>query len=152
MDRALIYQLRRVRSRLTRTETKPTWLYLEGTYVPTYLGATTPGVTTYTLQAGFWIRTGRLVTCWGAVVWTAATGTGVATISLPFTATATANTNFSGSVRVSNVTFANGTPQVQFGASATGWTMNSPLTNAGGTNVAVEAAGNIIWTITYAVD
>lgn len=121
-------------------------------YTPTYLGATTPGTTTYSLQAGFYIRIGNLVICWGAVVWTAATGTGTALISLPFTSTATTNANFSGSVRCSSVTFANGTPQVQFAASSAAWQMLSPLTNAGGATVAIEAAGNLIWTIIYAID
>ena len=121
-------------------------------YTPTYLGSTVAGATTYTLQAGFYTRVGNLVTCWGAVVWTAATGTGNALISLPIAATATASANFSGSVRCSSVTFANSTPQVQFAASQTSWQMLSPITNGGGATVAVEAAGNLIWTITYAVD
>ncbi len=144
--------IQEIQEEISRLKT-PDALYRDsGTYAPTYLGGTTAGVTTYSLQAGFYTRVGRLITCWGAVVWTAATGTGVALISLPFAASSVANANFSGSVRVSSVTFANSTPLVQFAAGATAWQMNSPLTNAAGTNVAIEPAGNLIWTITYAVD
>lgn len=153
MDSETAAALRDLRRRISRLETKTTPLYLPGgTYTPTYLGGTTPGATTYSLQAGFYTRIGNLVTCWGAVVWTNATGTGTALISLPIAATATAGANFSGGVRVSSVTFANSTPQIAFAATQTSWSMVSPLTNAGGTNVAIEVAGNLIWTITYAVD
>lgn len=149
---ALVRRLNKLETAVGRAVVRERGDYSFGTYVPTYLGAITPGTTTYTLQAGFYTRSGNIVTCYGAVVWTAATGTGTALISLPFTVTSTANANFSGSVRCVNVTFANSAPQVQFAASATAWQMVSPLTNAAGTAVAIEAAGNLIWTIVYAID
>src|SRR5262245_48178750 len=59
-------------------------LYVVSTWTVTYVGGTTAGVTTYSLQDGKYIRIGSLVIFTGAVVWTAATGTGDARISLPF--------------------------------------------------------------------
>lgn len=150
--RDIILEQAKLEEALALASNKETPIYDGGTYAPTYLGATLAGVTTYTLQAGFWRRIGTIMVTWGAVVWSAATGTGTALISLPFPSSSVANSNFSGSVRCSSVTFANSTPQVQFAASATAWQMLSPLTNAGGTLVAVEAAGNLIWTIVYIVD
>jgi hypothetical protein len=37
--------------------------YGEGVWTPTLIGSTTPGVQTYTLQSGSYIKTGRLVFC-----------------------------------------------------------------------------------------
>ncbi len=54
------------------------------TYTPTYLGLSTPGVTTYTTQIGSYMQIGRLVIVSAFLNWSAATGTGVAAISLPF--------------------------------------------------------------------
>ena len=116
-------------------------------YTPTYVGGTTAGATTYTLQQGSYVRLGPVVIATGAVIWTAATGTGNARISLPFPAVAVIN--FTGSVRVESVTFANSTPEVEFSNTQQFFVMRSPLTNAGGAVVQVEAAGNIIFTITY---
>lgn len=120
-------------------------------YTPTYDGST-PGSTTYTTQAGFYIRMDNLVLAWGTLVWTAASGTGNAQISLPIAASATASSNFSGGVRVTTVTFAAGTPQVLIAAGAAFFLLQSPATNAASTTVQVEAAGNIVFTIVYAVD
>lgn len=143
--------------RLRLTETKETLggiagftsFYATGTYSPTYLGGTTPGATTYTIQQGTWVRLGSLVVATGTVVWSAATGTGDAQISLPFAAANVANQNFSGSVRPINVTFANSTPQVQIASNTAYFTLQSPLTNAASTPVAIEAAGNVIFTIAF---
>jgi hypothetical protein len=122
-----------------------------GTYTPTYEGSTTPGVTTYTTQQGAWMRLGNVVIATGTVVWSAATGTGTAQISLPFTAANVANQNYSGSVRTVNVTFANSTPQVLMTSNTAFFSLQSPLTNAASTAVAMEAAGNIVFTIVYLV-
>lgn len=48
----------------------------ENTFTPTMLGATTPGVTTYTKQAGVYQRIGNWVHFQLDVRWSAATGTG----------------------------------------------------------------------------
>ena len=124
----------------------------QGTYAPTYLGDTTAGATTYTTQAGFYVRLGRIVIAWGLLVWTAATGTGNARVSLPFPVSATTNTAFSGTIDMLGVTFANSTPTPEMTASVTGFIMRSPLTNANGAVVAIEAAGTLAFTIVYAID
>lgn len=122
------------------------------TYTPTYLGGTTAGVTTYTTQQGSWVRIGKQITVTLTVVWSAATGTGNAQFSLPFAASADANQNFSGSVRTVNVTFANSSPQILLQPSNNFFILQSPLTNAASTNVAIEAAGNVVATLTYFVE
>lgn len=124
----------------------------QGSYTPTYLGATTPGATTYSTQQGGYTRWGNLVFVTGTLVWTAATGTGNAQISLPFAAAATANQNYSGSVRNTTVTFANSTPQILLASAGTVFLLQSPLTNAASTNVAIEAAGNIVFSLLYFVE
>jgi len=142
--------------RLNRTETRETpfavgfsQFYDVGTYVPTYLGATTPGVTTYTTQQGAWIRIGAAIFVTGTVVWTAATGTGSAIISLPFAPVNITDQNYSGSVRTVNVTFANNAPQILIVPNAATFILQSPLTNAASTTVVVEAAGNIVFSVFY---
>ncbi len=118
-----------------------------GTYTPTYEGSTLAGVTTYTTQQGGWVRLGPVVIVTGTIVWTAATGTGSAQISLPFTTANITNQNYSGSVRNVNVTFANSAPQVLIAPNTSFFILQSPLTNAASTAVAMEAAGNIVFTI-----
>lgn len=115
--------------------------YEEGTYVPTYLGATTAGATTYSLQQGAWVRLGNVAIVTGNVTWTAATGTGNAQISLPFTP----SYRGAGALWIQNVTFANGAPQIQIAGQAF-FLMYSPLTNAAGAIVQIEAAGDVRFT------
>lgn len=144
----LARQLRRIRSRIGQAEAKAGPLYLEGAYAPTYLGGTTAGVTTYSLQTAVWTRIGNMITVRGQVVWTAATGTGNAQVSLPV---APNSGNFAGSLYLSGVTFANSAPELLVSGGNTFFTMGSPLTNAGPTVVAIEAAGNITFTVSYFV-
>lgn len=60
--------------------------YVVGTWTPTLVGGSTAGTTTYVAQNGFYIRIGALVSIWGTINVSAATGTGQALISsLPFT-------------------------------------------------------------------
>lgn len=120
-------------------------LYDKGTYVPTYLGATAAGVTTYTTQDGFYTRIGRWVFFHGRVIWTAATGTGSAIVSLPFTAANVTGMRSIAAVYPTNVTFANGSIAAQIAPNTAFFVMNSPATNAAGTAVAVEAAGDLIF-------
>lgn len=136
--------LRSLRRRTGRVEVK-TAPILTDTYTPTYLGATTAGTTTYTTQDGFWSRWGDVVFFHGRVIWTAATGTGSAIISLPFTSQNTTGMRSIAVVYPTNVTFANGSIAAQIAPNTAFFVMNSPATNAGGTAVAVEAAGDIIF-------
>lgn len=159
MSDEILRLLRENDARLGITEVKEvpgaipgfTSFYAQGTYSPTYLGGTTAGATTYTLQQGAWTRIGNVVIVTGTVIWTAATGTGNAQVSLPLTSVNVANQNYSGGLRTINVTFANSTPQIQIVPNTNFFIMLSPLTNAASTNVAMEAAGNIIFTVMYFV-
>jgi hypothetical protein len=57
-----------------------------GTFTPTLIGASTAGTTTYNGQQGYYVRVGNLVTVYGFVSLTAATGTGIVQLGgLPFT-------------------------------------------------------------------
>lgn len=125
--------------------------YAENTYTPTYTGGTTAGTTTYSIQSGTYIRLGSLVIAWGTVVWTNATGTGDARISLPFAANATGNRFATGAVRTVNITFANSAPQVQIDPGNQYLTLESPLTNAAATRVQMEVAGNLVFVAVYTV-
>lgn len=149
-DVDIVRRLLALDRRLSRLETAGAG-YEVGTYTPTYLGQTSAGVTTYSLQTGAYVRLGSLVVATGTLVWTAATGTGNAVISLPFTSANVTNQNYSGTARLDGVTFANSTPEVQVGSNQAFFTLRSPLTNASPTVVQVEAAGNVIFTVVYFV-
>lgn len=123
--------------------------YDANTYTITYLGGTVPGATTYTLQTGAYVRVGALVVATGTVVWTAASGTGNAQISLPFAAANVTNQFYSGSVRVDSVTFANGSPEIIMSPNTSFFSLVTPITNAASPTLAVEAAGNIVFTVSY---
>lgn len=141
----LLVRLGKLERRISAVEVIEKLTYTTGTYVPTYLGATTPGTTTYTTQDGFYVRLGALVFFHGRVIWTAATGTGSAIVSLPFTAQNTTGMRSIAVVYPTNVTFANGSIAAQIAPNTAFFVMNSPATNAAGTAVAVEAAGDIIF-------
>lgn len=114
-------------------------------YTPTYLGASTAGTTTYSTQVGWYTRFGRRVDFNGRVIWTNATGTGTAIVSIPFTSDATANMRHTVGVYTTNVTFANGSVQAHIAPNTAFFVMLSPATNAAGTAIAVETAGDIIF-------
>ncbi len=143
----LLQRLRALETRVGRIEVRESPLTVPTTaYTPVYSGATTPGITTHTIQTGSWIQIGPLVVVWGQVAWTAATGTGNAQISLPSTPTVTSPR---GNVRTSSVTFAAGAPEIlTVGAFVQ---LRSPTTNAATTPVAVEAAGDLFFAIAYLI-
>lgn len=61
-------------------------VYEEGTWTPTLIGASSAGSTSYTTQVGYYTKIGNMVTLYGKIVITAATGTGDATLGgFPFT-------------------------------------------------------------------
>lgn len=131
-----------------RLKPKPAALYLEDTWTPTYEGATTPGVTTYTTQVGNYTRIGRVVFAQFDLTWTAATGTGVVRIGgLPFTSATGIIVAYA--VATANVTFANGSIQGLFQGANTKAQLFSPATNAAGTELAIEAAGTIRGMVIY---
>lgn len=68
-------------------------IYEKGTYTPTVVGGTTTGVTTYTVQTGYYVRYQGLVDLYGQVAYSSITGTGDLRLgSYPFTL----NTGFGG--------------------------------------------------------
>jgi hypothetical protein len=68
-----------------------------GTWTPTVVGGTTGGTTTYNTQQGYYTRVGNLIYVEGFIIITAATGTGNAVFSLPFTVKNLSNYNPLGS-------------------------------------------------------
>ena len=119
-------------------------------WTPTYDGAT-PGTTTYSLQVGAWRRVGSIMIATCIIVWTAATGTGNARIALPVASVNVTNLDYGGSASLQNVTFANSTPTIEVVGGNAFFQLRSPLTNAAGALVQVEAAGTLVFTVTYFV-
>ena len=138
--------------RLDHLEALSQIVYDTSTYSPTYLGATTPGTTTYSIQVGAYAQLGKLVIAAFTMVWTAATGTGIALFGLPIAPSSTANLFQSGAARIESITFANSTPGVNITPGIASFKLLSPITNAAGANVNMEAAGNIAGTIAYLID
>jgi len=118
--------------------------YASGSWVPTYAGSTTAGVTTYTSQFGTWWRIGSLIFYTVYVNWTAATGTGRARVSLPFTASNVALQSWAVPVWINNVTFANSAPEGIISPNTAFIELYSPLTNAATAAVNIEAVGEIL--------
>jgi hypothetical protein len=125
-------------------------LIVQSTYTPTYGGLTTNGVTTYTTQQGNYVKIGPVVIVQFEMTWSAATGTGSAYISLPFTAAATME--FPMAIYTTNVTFAAGTPYGLVNTGLNYMVMGTPTTNAATATIAVEAAGTVYGTAIYFVD
>jgi hypothetical protein len=150
----MISLMRANEDRLRQTETKEVpgasgqnTFYAQSTYTPAYLGETTPGATTYTTQEGSYARIGNVIVARGRVTWTAATGTGNATISLPFaTASVVAVT-----IMTNNVTIGTFTAEAFAAAGASVFRLFTPANNAAGAFVQMEAAGDIIFQATYLI-
>ena len=141
----LIERIKKLEYNVAKLLARSFMYYAKNTYVVTYLGNTTPGVTTYTTQAGFYTQIGRVVFFNGFVVWTAATGTGNANISLPFTPDSTANMRYAVAVSTENVTFAGTGINARIAPGQAFFNIVSPNTNAASTFVGIEAAGSIIF-------
>jgi hypothetical protein len=122
-----------------------------GTYTPTYTGGTTAGTTTYSNQEGRWVRLGPVVYVWGRVNWSAATGTGNARISLPFTIAAGLTRN-PVTVFTNLVTFANTTLQGMMLGTVNYFELYSHNTNAAVAAVQIEAAGEIAFAAMYPIE
>lgn len=151
MSLAIARQLDDIDRRLDQLEAASRVRYSKsaaGAYLPTYFGATTAGVTTYTTQTGDWSLIGRVAFVSGRVAWTAATGTGAARVGLPGNLVPAADSV--GTVWTNLVTFANSGIQCIVQQSGGGvLRFFSPLTNAASTELAIEAAGEIRFAIWY---
>jgi hypothetical protein len=142
---AIARQLDDIQHRLDQLEAASRPRYAKSTWIPTYLGATTAGVTTYTTQKGFYARVGNIIVFTGRVIWTAATGTGIAIISIPLTAQNTTDMRYAIALRSSGLTFANNNVVGSLAPNTAAFSMTSLLTNAVPTDVNVEAAGDVIF-------
>lgn len=149
-DVDVVRRLLALERRIERLETTGTG-YQVGVWTPTYLGAATPGATTYTTQVGVYTRSGNLIAFSAHVAWTAATGTGVAIVSLPFTSDATTDQRWAVAVQSANVTFANGSIQGVIVPNVAYVQFISPATNAAGTQLTVEAAGTLVVSGVYSI-
>lgn len=126
--------------RLKQTEVKEQ-PGITGIYTPTYLGLTTPGVTTYTTQVGRYMRIGQLVIVSVFLNWSAATGTGIAIISLPFAPSYASSIRYNGAASKSaNVRIA----QAESGAGA-----QACYLVTGGAAENVTGTGDITLTLAY---
>lgn len=122
------------------------------TYTPTYLGGTTPGTTTYSIQVGrYRMLADNLCWVYGRVDWTAATGTGIVRVSLPFTARNIANFLQTFSGYIIGVTFAASGILFAVSPNDNAVVLNSPTSNGGSSLVAIEAAGTIVFEGVYEV-
>lgn len=146
----MIRELRRNDERYRLTEVKET-PGLTGSWTPTYLGQTTPGTTTYSVQVGTYTRIGDTIFFTGYVSWTAATGTGGAILSLPFTAANVSNQRFAVACRINAITFANAGVEGLILPNTAFVSLWTPASNVTTTQVAVEAAGDISYTGWYFV-
>jgi hypothetical protein len=148
-DVQLIQRISNLEKRLSLLETMENIHIESGLYTPTYEGGTTPGTTTYAFQDGRYFIIGNIILITGQINWTNATGTGEARVSVPFTPT---GGNYSGSLRIGSVTYANDTPQILISTGNLFFVMDSPATNAAGNRVQVENnTGSVIWTLVYAI-
>jgi len=142
----ILRRLRKLETRVGRTQVRERSNYDFITRVPTYTGGTTAGVTTYAFQGAAYRVNGNQITDIGQINWSASTGTGEARFSL---GVAPVTYNASGIAWLSGVTFANNTPIIQANAGNLYFVLDSPLTNAGNTRVQMEAVGSVIWVVTY---
>lgn len=120
-------------------------------YTPTYLGATTPGTTTYTVQVGAYTQIGSLVIATGRLTWTNATGTGIAIISLPVASANVTSQRYAISVWVDSITFTGSFVEAALAENASVFTLYTTTTNALATQLNIETAGSIIFTAVYFV-
>lgn len=123
-----------------------------GTWTPTYTGSSSAGVTTYSTQSGWYVQFGNSVFATGTLIWTNATGTGNVRISLPFTSSNTSGQRHAGSLYLESVTFANGSVQAVNFANNNTLRLFSPATNAGATELSIETAGTIVFSLWFQVD
>lgn len=124
----------------------------QGTFAPTYLGGTTPGVTTYAVQVGAWTRIGPRLLFDLTLQWTAATGTGTVRVGgLPYPSANVTNQNFTAAIYSTTVTFPNTGIDVLMGVNVQSLRFFSPATNAANAELVVEAAGLIICSGSYLI-
>lgn len=132
--------------------------YATGTFTPTLTGASTAGTTTYTNQFGYYTRVGNMVSMYGTITGTAATGTGAATIgALPFTiknqtqgapTSAVTEANAAGWVYATGATYLTTLGTIN----TTTATMYSAGSAVSGGNIAMaNATFDFVWSLTHQI-
>ena len=147
----ILRRLAKLEDAYEQTRPKETLTYATGTWQPTYVGGTTAGATGYAVQVGEYTRIGRMVFGQGRVVWTSATGTGVARISLPFAASSITNAYGAVALVTDNVTFAGTAPEGLIIPGAAYFELKYPVSNANAVDIAVEAAGTVFFQVSYII-
>ena len=77
-------------------------------WIPTLVGGTTAGTTTYVRQTGWVLRSGILTDVWFDIEWSATTATGTLYLVLPYSVTKSPDEPFIGPVRTSGITYGTG--------------------------------------------
>ena len=147
----LIERIRKLEQAVRKLMARSFISYSKGSWTPTYTGSTSPGVTTYTTQVGFYVQVGAIAIATGTIVWTAVTGTGNVRINLPLTPANVTNLNYSGALYSNAMTWANTGIQIFVAPNVALLRLFSPASNAGSTELAIEAAGEIRFTTVYFV-
>lgn len=140
-------------SRFTTAEIRELTTYLmretRGTWTPTYAGLTTAGTTTYSVQDGRYAMHGSVCDLWCRVAWSAATGTGQASIGgLPFPVPTIDGLYYPAAVFVNGVTFAGSGVMALAQPGTSRMDLFSAASNSIST-VTVEAAGDIVIHLRY---
>lgn len=122
------------------------------TFSPTISGATTAGVGTYTVQAGFYYVVGNIVFVNINLTWTAHTGTGNMLLSsLPFICINQSGFTPTFSVRTENISLPSNSINVlgEVQLNTTRTTLYATRNNAGALSLSMSAAGTIRTTFIY---
>jgi hypothetical protein len=128
--------------------------YEEGTFTPTAIGGTTTGTTTYTTQNGNYTKVGNVVTVWGEITVTGATGTGNLRFGgFPFTSGSSGAPSI-GSVQTSGLAWsqAPSSSSLYVNPNATYAVIYNSVDNGGWGVTSVEnGAWSVYYTISYRV-
>ena len=127
--------------------------YEEGTWTPTIIGSVTAGTASYSgQQYGKYTKVGNLVyvTCY--VIWTSGTGTGNLKITgLPFTSSNAAGIYGPCAIGQIETVPYTGTPAGYVDNNGVSISLQGNSSNASATQIAYDAAGNILLSATYLV-
>ena len=128
--------------------------YEEGTWTPTVVGNSTAGTASYSTQVGSYTKIGRQVTVQFNIVYTGGTGIGALRVSgLPFTCGNVTARSFTGAAVLNNIA-TTALNQAYYSIFENTTYVNVDQFPLGGgvvTNVAYDAAGQLLGTITYFV-
>lgn len=130
--------------------------YEEGTFTPIVFGNLTVGTATYTQQIGRYVKIGRQVTAWVHLEWSGGTGAGNLRFGgLPFNIVTLASNNFPSAVigYISGIALSANYIAIAYGQNAENNVniAQYPVGGGSGLSVPYDAAGQIIFTITYEV-